>query len=104
MLNLGGMDTTIRHAGAHLDGIGSEAGDRNAYAASVWEGLVVPWVDTLCKRCLKRDRQVVSTVSEVWGGPQAAAALGIETYASAPICASNGEILDTLCVEALKNC
>ncbi|WP_310591178.1 sensor domain-containing diguanylate cyclase [Paraburkholderia sp. DHOC27] len=57
----------------------------------------MPWSDTLCKRCLDQGRRDVSNVSEVWGDSQAAAALGIETYASAPICGSNGEVIGTLC-------
>ncbi|RKP47805.1 GGDEF domain-containing protein [Pararobbsia silviterrae] len=70
---------------------------RNTGELTIPEGLVVPWGDTLCKRCLEQGRRVVSNVSEVWGDSQAAAALGIETYASAPVRGSNGEIIGTLC-------
>ncbi|WP_118179318.1 sensor domain-containing diguanylate cyclase [Paraburkholderia phosphatilytica] len=70
---------------------------RNTGELSIPEGLTVPWSDTLCKRCLEQGRRVVSNVSEVWADSQAAAALGIETYASAPVCGSNGEVIGTLC-------
>ncbi|MFM0736090.1 sensor domain-containing diguanylate cyclase [Paraburkholderia xenovorans] len=70
---------------------------RNTGELLIPEGLTVPWSDTLCKRCLEQGRQVVSKVSEVWGDSQAAAALGIQTYASAPVRGSNGEIFGTLC-------
>lgn len=70
---------------------------RNSGELLIPEGLTVPWSDTLCKRCLDQGRQVVSNVSEIWGDSEAAAALGIQTYASAPVCGSNGEVIGTLC-------
>jgi diguanylate cyclase len=70
---------------------------RNAGELLIPEGLTVPWSDTLCKRCLEQGRPVVSKVSEIWGDSEAAAALGIQTYASAPVRGSNGEIIGTLC-------
>jgi diguanylate cyclase len=70
---------------------------RNTGELLIPEGLTVPWSDTLCKRCLEQGRRVVSNVSEVWADSQAAAALGIQTYASAPVCGSNGEVIGTLC-------
>ncbi|WP_322013192.1 diguanylate cyclase domain-containing protein [Paraburkholderia sp. J12] len=70
---------------------------RNTGELLIPEGLTVPWSDTLCKRCLEQDLRVVPNVSEVWGDSQAAAALGIQTYASAPVRASNGEVIGTLC-------
>ncbi|HTJ95407.1 MAG TPA: sensor domain-containing diguanylate cyclase [Pararobbsia sp.] len=70
---------------------------RNTGALSIPEGLTVPWSDTLCKRCLEQGRSVVSNVSEVWGDSQAAAALGIQTYASAPVRDSSGNVIGTLC-------
>jgi len=70
---------------------------RNTGELLVPEGLTVPWSDTLCKRCLEQGLRVVPNVSEVWADSQAAAALGIQTYASAPVCDSNGEVIGTLC-------
>ncbi|WP_345817626.1 diguanylate cyclase (plasmid) [Paraburkholderia sp. PREW-6R] len=70
---------------------------RNAGELHIPEGLTVPWADTLCKRCLEQGRRVVSNVGEVWGDSQAAAALGIQTYASAPVSSSDGRIIGTLC-------
>lgn len=70
---------------------------RNTGELLIPEGLTVPWSDTLCKRCLDQGHRVVSNVSEIWGDSQAAKALGIETYASAPVCGSNGEVIGTLC-------
>jgi len=70
---------------------------RNTGELLIPEGLSVPWSDTLCKRCLEQGKQVVSNVRDVWGDSQAAADLGIQTYASAPVCGSNGEVIGTLC-------
>jgi diguanylate cyclase len=46
---------------------------------------------------------VISNVPEVWGDSQAAAALGIQTYASAPVCDSNGAVIGTLCAASRKS-
>ena len=70
---------------------------RNSGELQISEGLEVPWSDTLCKRCIEEGRRFTSNVSALWGDSQAARALGIETYASAPICASNGLVIGTLC-------
>lgn len=70
---------------------------RNTGELLIPEGLTVPWSDTLYKRCLEQGRRVVSNVSEVWADSQAATALGIQTYESAPVWGSNGEVIGTLC-------
>ncbi|RDV00863.1 GGDEF domain-containing protein [Trinickia dinghuensis] len=67
------------------------------------EGLTVPWSDTLCKRCLEQGLPVVSNVAEVWGDSQAAAALGIQTYASAPVRDSDGQVIGTLCAASQRS-
>jgi diguanylate cyclase len=76
---------------------------RNTGDLRIDEGLEVPWSDTLCKRCIEDGRRFVSNVSEVWGDSQAAKALGIETYASAPVCGSNGSIIGTLCAASKRS-
>lgn len=76
---------------------------RNAGELQISEGLEVPWADTLCKRCIDEDRRFTSNVSEIWGDSEAAKALGIETYASAPVCASNGLIIGTLCAASRQS-
>ena len=70
---------------------------RNAQQMQIPEGLSVPWDDTLCKRALAEGRTSVSNVQEHWGESQAARALGIRTYISAPVCMSDGSIFGTLC-------
>ncbi|WP_061171762.1 sensor domain-containing diguanylate cyclase [Caballeronia hypogeia] len=76
---------------------------RNTGELRIDEGLKVPWSDTLCKRCIDEGRRFTSHVSEVWGDSEAARALGIETYASAPICASNGLVIGTLCAASKRS-
>lgn len=76
---------------------------RNSGELQIAEGLEVPWSDTLCKRCIEEGRRFTPNVSKVWGDSQAAKALGIETYASAPICASNGLIIGTLCAASKRS-
>lgn len=70
---------------------------RNTRRLDIPEGLAVPWEDTLCKRALDQGRTYVDDVSNVWGDSDAARALGIETYASAPIHGRNGRLYGTLC-------
>jgi diguanylate cyclase len=70
---------------------------RNAGELFIPEGLSVPWSDTLCKRCLDEVRRFTSNANEIWGDSQTARDLGIQTYASAPIRASNGSVIGTLC-------
>ncbi|MGY2257948.1 sensor domain-containing diguanylate cyclase [Pseudomonas sp. SDO55104_S430] len=70
---------------------------RNVGDMVIPEGLVVPWADTLCKRALDENRMYSDNVAECWGDSDAAAALGIKTYVSAPIRSKEGEVLGTVC-------
>ena len=70
---------------------------RNVGTMVIPEGLVVPWEDTLCKRALEENRLYSDDVSECWGDSEAAQALGIRTYVSAPLKAQDGRLLGTVC-------
>jgi diguanylate cyclase len=70
---------------------------RNTGAMQIPEGLTVPWGDTLCKRALDEGRMASTDVAERWGDSDAARALGIKTYVSAPIRGEDGALLGTLC-------
>jgi diguanylate cyclase len=70
---------------------------RNVGDMVIPEGLVVPWADTLCKRALDENRMYSDNVGECWGDSEAAAALGIRTYVSAPIRSQDGQVLGTVC-------
>lgn len=70
---------------------------RNVGAMEIPEGLEVPWDDTLCKRALDEGRTYSDDVAECWGDSDAARALGIRTYVSAPIRAQDGRVLGTVC-------
>lgn len=70
---------------------------RNVGEMVIPEGLTVPWADTLCKRALDENRMYSDNVAECWGDSDAAAALGIKTYLSAPIKAQDGRVLGTFC-------
>ena len=70
---------------------------RNSQQMQIPEGLTVPWNDTLCQRALAEGRSCTSNVQECWGDSQAAKALGIRTYVSAPVRLSDGSIYGTLC-------
>ncbi|WP_152223546.1 GGDEF domain-containing protein [Pseudomonas sp. SCB32] len=70
---------------------------RNIGEMAIPEGLVVPWEDTLCKRALEENRLYSDDVAECWGDSDAAKALGIRTYVSAPITAQDGRVLGTVC-------
>jgi diguanylate cyclase len=70
---------------------------RNVGDMVIPEGLVVPWTDTLCKRALDENRMYSDNVAECWSDSEAAAALGIRTYVSAPIRSQDGQVLGTVC-------
>lgn len=70
---------------------------RNTQQMQIPEGLSVPWNDTLCQRALAEGRSCTTNVQECWGDSQAAKALGIRTYVSAPVRLSDGSIYGTLC-------
>lgn len=70
---------------------------RNIGKMEIPEGLVVPWEDTLCKRALEEKRLYSDDVAQCWGDSDAAKALGIKTYVSAPITAQDGRVLGTVC-------
>jgi len=70
---------------------------RNVGDMVIPEGLVVPWTDTLCKRALDENRMYSDNVAECWSDSEAATALGIRTYVSAPITSQDGQVLGTVC-------
>ena len=70
---------------------------RNAKAMQIPEGVSFPWHDTLCKRALDEGRMCTSDVPSTWGDCEAAAALGIRTYVSCAVRASDGALFGTLC-------
>lgn len=70
---------------------------RNVGDMVIPEGLVVPWTDTLCKRALDENRLYSDDVAQRWGDSEAAAALGIRTYVSAPIRSRDGQVLGMVC-------
>ncbi|GAB2904658.1 GGDEF domain-containing protein [Paraburkholderia jirisanensis] len=93
----------------YLTSIDEEAGvqnvdfARNVGALQIPEGLAVPWSDTLCKRCLEEGRRFTSDVNQLWPDSDAARALGITTYASAPVLDSNGAVIGTLCAASKRS-
>jgi diguanylate cyclase len=93
----------------YLTSIDEEAGvqnvdfARNVGALQIPEGLAVPWSDTLCKRCLEEGRRFTSDVSQIWPDSDAARALGITTYASAPVLGTNGAVIGTLCAASKRS-
>lgn len=64
------------------------------------EGLDVPWDQGLCKRALAEGVQSCTQVQQRWAEVTAARELGIVSYASEPIRASDGAVLGTLCAAA----
>lgn len=70
---------------------------RNTQEMQIPEGLSVPWNDTLCQRALAEGRMFTPNVQDCWGDSEAAQALGIRTYVSAPIKLTDGSIYGTLC-------
>jgi diguanylate cyclase len=75
----------------------------NAGTLEIPEGLAVPWDDTLCKRSIDEGRTFTRDVPACWGDSSAAAALGIQTYVSTPIRASDGQLIGTLCAASRES-
>lgn len=75
---------------------------RNTRQMQIPEGLTVPWQDTLCQRALNEKRMCTTNVPECWDGSQAARALGIQTYVSAPVHMSDGRLYGTLCAASAQ--
>lgn len=92
-----GMESTYLTTINTEEGIQRVEFARNAGTLVIPEGLVVPWADTLCKRALEENRMFTDNVAGCWGDSEAAAALGIKTYVSAPIRAQDGKVLGTIC-------
>jgi diguanylate cyclase len=92
-----GMESTYLTTIDTEEGVQRVEFARNVGDMVIPEGLVVPWADTLCKRALDENRMYSDNVGECWGDSQAAAALGIRTYVSAPIRSQDGQVLGTVC-------
>lgn len=70
---------------------------RNTGQLHIPEGLEVAWTDTLCKRALDSGQMLTSDVGSCWGDSEAARALGLVAYMSAPVMLSDGALYGTLC-------
>lgn len=70
---------------------------RNTRELTIPEGISVTWDDTLCKRAITENRYFIDDVPTHWGDSQAAKALGITTYLSAPVEIVDGQLYGTLC-------
>ena len=92
-----GMESTYLTTINTDEGIQRVEFSRNTGEMVIPEGLVVPWADTLCKRALEENRMFSDNVAECWGDSDAAKALGIKTYLSAPIRSQDGRVLGTVC-------
>lgn len=92
-----GMESTYLTTIDTDEGIQRVEFARNVGDMVIPEGLVVSWADTLCKRALDENRMYSDNVAECWSDSEAAAALGIRTYVSAPIRSQDGQVLGTVC-------
>jgi diguanylate cyclase len=72
----------------------------NGRAMQIPEGFDVPWGQSVCKRALAEGLQVCEQVQQRWPDVRAASELGIVSYASEPLRASDGTVLGTLCAAA----
>lgn len=70
---------------------------RNVGELEIPEGLRGDWTDTLCRRALQGGPMYTSNVPETYPDSGLAALLGLQTYATVPVKASDGSVLGTLC-------
>jgi len=70
---------------------------RNTKKLQVAEGLAVAWEDTLCRRALDEGCTYTDHADMRWPDSQAAAALGIASFASVPVHTADGRLYGTLC-------
>lgn len=75
---------------------------RNAGTIELPEGFVVPWEDTLCKRCRDKDINWTADVPRDLPGCDAADALGVQTFVSVPVHANDGTEIGTLCAASTE--
>jgi EAL domain-containing protein (putative c-di-GMP-specific phosphodiesterase class I) len=75
---------------------------RNAGAIDLPEGLVVPWEDTLCKRCRDAGINWTADVPADLPGCAAADAFGIQTFLSIPFYSNDGTEIGTLCAASTQ--
>ncbi len=75
---------------------------RNSGTIDLPEGLVVPWDDTLCKRCRDAEINWTADVPADLPGCDAADALGVQTFLSVPVHAQDGTEIGTLCAASTQ--
>ncbi|GGP22768.1 sensor domain-containing diguanylate cyclase [Silvimonas iriomotensis] len=75
---------------------------RNVGKLEIPEQLAVPWSDTLCKRSMESGCTYTDDVPGRWPDSDAARALGIQSYISAPIRTHSGSLIGTLCAASTK--
>ena len=92
-----GLESTYLTRIDEAAGVQSILYARNSKVMQIPEGLTVPWGDTLCKRALDAGQPFTDDVAGCWGDSDAARALGICTYASAPVRMEDGSLFGTLC-------
>lgn len=92
-----GLESTYMTTIDEVAGLQHILYSRNTRKLQIPEGLAVAWGDTLCKRALEEGCMYTDDVAGCWGDSDAARALGIATYASTPIRASDGALRGTLC-------
>jgi len=97
LAGLTGMESTYLTTVDLILGLQHVQFARNAGEMQIPEGLDVPWQDTLCRRSMDEVIPYADDVPTRWGDSDAAAALGIQTYASVPIRTVEGKLLGTLC-------
>jgi EAL domain-containing protein (putative c-di-GMP-specific phosphodiesterase class I) len=75
---------------------------RNAGKIELPEGIVVPWDDTLCKRCRDADINWTADVPTDIPGCDLAEAVGVQTFLSVPLRSRDGTEIGTLCAASTE--
>jgi diguanylate cyclase len=97
LVEVTGLDSTYLTTVDLAAGTQSVLYAHNTRTLQIREDLTLSWQDSLCKRALDEDRPFTDHVSKCWADSTTAAALGLETFVTAPVYAGEGVLFGTLC-------
>ena len=75
---------------------------RNSGRLQITEGLQVCWADSLCKRAMDAQQPYSDDVPQRWGDAAAVRTMGVQTFMTQTIRATDGRLIGTLCASSTE--